>query len=1184
MAQRTPRKSSQRPRRARLLSLERLEGRDLPSFLAPPAFPAGTNPAGLAGGDFNGDGRYDLAVADATGPGFVSALLNDGAGGFQAPHAFPAGSSATSVAVGDVNGNGTLDLVVTNQATGTLSVLRGSGTGLFRRPIAYTAGSAPTGVVLADFTGDGFADAAVVNGNQQISMLVNNGSGGFLPPASFTVGTDVKAVTTGDFNGDGLADVAAAGYQVQTCGDKPCPVNPRVSLFLSNGDGTFTAGATYVAYSSPGTVAAGDFNGDGVLDLVTADTHTGKKYEGLNVTVQIGNGDGTFQAPQYIGVAKTPAAVDVEDVDGDGILDVAVPLNTNSIQSLAYLRGRGDGTFFPTGFYDAGANAAAVAILDYTGDGVRDLAVLNAVTGTGTVTLLAGDGNGSFTAAPPLYGTGASSVAAADFTGDARPDFAATGTGASTDISVFAGGAGGGFQSVTQIPDGDGVRQLQAADYDGDGKPDLAISTSPEQTAGNISLALGTGGATAFEVAEKYPSVAESHGMAVGDFNGDGIPDLAVASGSIYGCCYHKLGVMLGTGTGGFGPATTYDTGHDAWSVQAADFNGDGIIDLATGWVVMLGKGNGSFFAPVLHGGQGCYVSVADFNHDGHEDLATNDCADVGNGFVRAVLGHGDGTFAPPAAYAIKDPWGINVGDFNGDGAVDLVDFEATYPNRPINVRLGNGDGTFQPPVVTVIPNVIPSHVCVGDLNEDGRADLLVSAQDNKAAFVLVGIGNGAFQAPLQIPLPFISQGATLADLNGDAHLDIGAARRSVDSFESPGQLAVLLGHGDGSFQNATVYVGDGSFIADAQVIAADLNGDGRPELMLSDSANGGVFVFRNLSDGTFAAVRAQKAPPGPGPLATGDFNGDGLPDVATAFTSSPYAVGVLLSAPNGTFGPPTSFPLNSVANGLTVADVNGDQVLDLIVTASGSVGVLLGKGDGTFQAAAYYPAGAGAFGVAVADFDGDGRPDLAVTNDQAVGTVSFLFGNGDGSFQAPLALPVGALPQAVLAGDFNNDGKPDVVVANSGGGTVTVLLGNGDGTFPKILTYAVANGLVDLAATDVNGDGFADLLVATADGVAVLLNDANWPPLPPSAGRHLGARVWAASGSASEDVPFVAALTPPAAPRSDRPADASAPIPAVARPASRLRPRPDPRAALRAVALDAGALAPAAGFDVPGR
>jgi len=325
---------------------------------APPAFGAGTDPDSVAVGDFNGDGKLDLAVANE-GSNNVRIFLGNGDGTFQAAVDYGAGSNPDSVVVGDFRGAGKLDLVVANDGSNNVSILLGNGDGTFQAAVNYGVGSAPASVAVGDFNGDGKLDLAVANelGNN-VSILLGNGDGTFQAAVSYGAGMTLFAVAAGDFNGDGKLDLAVADA-----------VSDYVSVLLGNGDGTFKTAAQYVAGLEPFSVAVADFNGDGKLDLAVSN------YEGASVSILLGNGNGTFKAAVNYGTGTTPGSVAVGDFNGDGKLDLVVGgADSDNVNVVSVLLGNGDGTFQAAVNYGAGAGQTSVAVGDFNGDGRLDLA------------------------------------------------------------------------------------------------------------------------------------------------------------------------------------------------------------------------------------------------------------------------------------------------------------------------------------------------------------------------------------------------------------------------------------------------------------------------------------------------------------------------------------------------------------------------------------------------------------------------------------------------------------------------------------------------------------------------------------------------------------------------------------------------------------------------------------------
>jgi VCBS repeat protein/IPT/TIG domain-containing protein/FG-GAP repeat protein len=329
---------------------------------------------GMAVGDFNDDGKLDLSVADYDNS-VLYVLLGNGDGTLQAPVQFATGGFPGGVAVGDFNGDGKLDLAVSygcntsNCLTGGVSILLGNGDGSFETHVDYPAGGAPSGLVAGDFNQDGKLDLAVANYyDGTVSIFLGNGDGTFQPQVvskdciACGLGTNPAAVTIGDFNGDGRLDLVMAG-------DQP------VDVLLGNGDGTFQAPIEYTTGNFWGhSVVVADFNADGKLDVALANScgPTSCNYGEGNVSILIGNGDGTFQPHVDFPGGASPGGAVVGDFNGDAKLDLAVA----NYGGVSLLLGNGDGTFqAPLSF--STESSPGVAAGDFNGDGRLDLGVNN---------------------------------------------------------------------------------------------------------------------------------------------------------------------------------------------------------------------------------------------------------------------------------------------------------------------------------------------------------------------------------------------------------------------------------------------------------------------------------------------------------------------------------------------------------------------------------------------------------------------------------------------------------------------------------------------------------------------------------------------------------------------------------------------------------------------------------------
>jgi FG-GAP-like repeat len=451
---------------------------------------------------------------------------------------------------------------------------------------------------------------------------------------------------------------------------------PTVLVALRKGDGTFSAPVSYPSNGNQ-SIAIGDVNGDGIPDVVTS-----------GISILFGDGTGGFPTRRDY-VQPTAGEIVLIDFDGDGIRDIVTGVGASWILSgtaVAVLYGRRDGTFSgaPISLVpgsDVGGNPAiAIESADLDGDGIPDLLYTDLQTG---ITALLGNGDGTFKAVWQFMPKGfANSLAIGDFNRDGIPDFAAgIDSPVAGVIEVFLGVGDGTFQPPTFIQAGSSLSDqsnLVAADFNGDGKIDLALAWTPYYTSGtnvtsSVLIFLGTGDGT-FGSPMTAMTAPGFFTITTGDFNKDGAPDIAVASDGSLSQTPSGVTILLGKGDGTFTGGATVPLTSVGYSLVAADFNGDGKLDLAVktgGFAVLLGIGNGTFQKPVLYFLNSSNLREADVNGDGIPDLVSGTIYGEAVGFGY-LLGNGDGSFQPEVQ--LGPPFGpIVAADLNGDGQVDIA-------------------------------------------------------------------------------------------------------------------------------------------------------------------------------------------------------------------------------------------------------------------------------------------------------------------------------------------------------------------------------------------------------------------------------------------------------------------------------------------------------------------------------
>jgi alpha-tubulin suppressor-like RCC1 family protein len=683
-------------------------------FAAHADYAAGTTARSVAVGDFNGDGRQDLATANDDA-NTLSILLGSGTGTFATKVDYATGSNPHALAVGDFNSDGKQDLAVANFTAKSVSILLGSGTGTFAAKVDYAIGTSPGAVAVGDFNGDGKQDLATGNNTGSVSILLGSGTGTFATNVDYATGLYPFSIAVGDFNGDGNQDLAAANASDNT-----------VSILLGSGTGTFATNVDYATGFSPYSIAVGDFNGDGTQDLATANMF------GNTVSVLLGSGIGTFATNVDYATGRYPGSVAVGDFNSDGKQDLATT-NYND-NTVSILQGTGTGTFATKVDHATGLHPYSVAVGDFNGDGAQDLATANIDGASVSILLNATPAPGLLQFAgkvPHATGAGPHGSVAVDLDADGIQDLVTVNSGAAT-VSVLKGAGGGAFLAKADTATGVAPFAVASADLNRDGKQDVVTANQGD---GSVSVLLGNGDGT-LRAKVDYTAGVQACGVAVADVNKDGRQDVLTANAG-----GDSVSVFLGNGDGTLQARHDLAAGDGAFAVAVADFNADGKADLAVadsnaGAVsIIVGKGDGTFGPRVEYatGSGALSIAATDVNTDGKADIAV---VSFGANTVGVLLGNGDGTLQAKVDYATgAGPFAVALADVSGDGKMDLV--TADQGANAISVLEGDGHGVFAAKA-DFPTGTQPMGVTVADLDGDGEKDVATPDYGDSTMSVLL--------------------------------------------------------------------------------------------------------------------------------------------------------------------------------------------------------------------------------------------------------------------------------------------------------------------------------------------------------------------------------------------------------------------------------------------------------------
>ena len=773
----------------------------VPAFQTVPTHSTGSNP--IAAGQFFGSSLpFDLVAPDGihvgNGDGTFQSTAVDG------PLA-PLGWTVRAIAVGDFSEDNLQDIAFTETEpsrdgiTAQLCVLQNEGGGKFQRSttLALPGDLAPIAIQTIAF-GNGIVDLAVADSvTGHVAIFVGDGKGGFSPGPVLGGGIRPHGLVADRF-GDGHVDLIVADEGVPNTGQ-----GQGLSVFRADGPDAFQFSYTIDAGAGPSAIVDGDFTGDGMLDLAVADSNSDQ------VTILLNNGDGTFQARQSYLVGSFPQALvagyftEKRTRDGKRVLDLATA-NTNSYD-VSVLLGNGDGTFQPQIRFGAGMSPASLVTADFNGDGRLDLATGN--RGSGDISILLGRGDGTFQdqLTNPV-GNGPLGTVTADLNHDGHTDII-TANYYSNDISVLLGNGDGTFQAARSFPAGEGPTALAVADFNGDGRLDVAVVDDGD---GNInkegvSILLGNGDGT-FQAPTPilYQAGATPSSIVAGDWTGSGVIDLAVANKDS-----NDVTVFLGDGHGGFralAPISLGDQAGEPVAITAGNI-GNGHLDLAVAdqstdsVSILLNKGQGDFKAqtPIPLGVAGSSVQstivAGYFTGNRILDLAvaTTSYDPDKPDTVSILLGKGNGKFDPPTSYPLGtsfSPSSITTGNFSSGGPLDLDLAVADSGSNSVSLLQNDGRGGFQVMPALELGSVInPTVVTTGDFTGNGRSDLAIASQSPNSVEIELNQGGGQFAQPGSVGLAPHNT-PLVADFTGDGVPDVASVDGAGDILFRQGRPA----------------------------------------------------------------------------------------------------------------------------------------------------------------------------------------------------------------------------------------------------------------------------------------------------------------------------------------------------------------------------------------------------------
>ncbi|CAF3678182.1 unnamed protein product [Adineta steineri] len=990
-------------------------------------------------------------------------------------------SKPSSAAIGDLNNDNQLDIVIANSGTNTIGIFLSNNHFLFSNQIIYSTGeqSYPRSILLNHFNNDNFLDIAVANfGQNNIAIFLGYGNGTFGDQTIFSTDSSRPLfVSAADINNDNKTDLIVVNYGTNSIG-----------ILLGWGDGSFQSSINYfTGYDSyPYSLGIADFNNDQQLDIAICN------YGTSNIAIIFGYGNGTFtkQKIYSTGLHSNPSSISIADFNNDNELDVVVTNSANSNIGIFY--GYSNGTFTNQIIYSTGLNSYPnnINVAHFNNDNQLDLIVLDSINDK--IYILPGDENGTFPFVTIYDGISESYpifVAINDFDNDNQSDIVVANYNTNNILLLNKYSNKPSAKSTNYFL---GQNSLPSSiviyDFNQDTYLDMIVNNLNDN---NIVLLTNQGDGI-FNIDSTYSTGYKSSPQFIllADLNKDKKIDLVTANlGS------DSIGVLLGQTNGLFSNVTIYSTGLNSnpCSLAIGDINNDNQLDIVTfnsnngNLILLLAFQNGIFNNAITYStgilAIGYSITMADVNNDKQLDIIITYFYYEG---LSIHFGIGNGSFEMGIFYSTGDgsyPYSSILADFNNDNQLDIVTC-STYTST-IVILFGSINGTFTNlTFYSTGINTLPYSVLVIYFNDDKYYDLAITDQGNNQIIIFFGFNNGTFELARNFDT---GSGSLPLGIAFDRFNEKSNQSQLVVTYSGSGNIGILSEYSIALFENEIRYL-TGSAPYPYSVSINDFNNDQQFDIVIANSGTDNLGIYFNLGNNTFKKeiVYSTGINSHPEYILTVDINKDNYIDIISV-NSLNDTITLFMGDENTSFQIQKIYSTgsNSYPTGITFADFNNDNRLDLVLTNknTNNIGLLIGYDYASFYNQITYSNmnALGPWGIRVADFNHDNYLDIIISF-SLTNNIGILLGTNNETFMDLFLFSTGdnSIPRAILTADFNNDNHSDILVVNFGLSNIAIYLGYGNGSFANTSYFSTENGsnYYGRDVGDFNHDNYLDLVL----------------------------------------------------------------------------------------------------------